>query len=324
MLLSHWAAAAMMLASTPIAAEPQKLEVEVQPSSSIDRTTITEDVAIATDNAHRMTVPVSVSGSGPYEFLVDTGSERTVISRELAKQLRLTSGRSAILHSVMGANDVSTVHIPHLKVSSNVISVVDAPALSASNIGADGMLGVDSLRSQRVMFDFKAKTMSITPSSQPLERMDGDTIVVRARSRNGRLIFTQAKIDGKKVSVIVDTGSEVTIANMAMHKMLTKRGYSLLPDTVIIESVTGEQMSAGVTRVPEIELGGVQLKDLSIAFADAHIFRQLDLEKKPALLLGMNAMKAFDRISIDFAAKKVRFVLPNTSMRNGVRFASAH
>lgn len=324
MLLSHWAAAAMMLASTPIAAEPQKLEVEVQPSSSIDRTTITEDVAIATDNAHRMTVPVSVSGSGPYEFLVDTGSERTVISRELAKQLRLTSGRSAILHSVMGANDVSTVHIPHLKVSSNVISVVDAPALSASNIGADGMLGVDSLRSQRVMFDFKAKTMSITPSSQPLERMDGDTIVVRARSRNGRLIFTQAKIDGKKVSVIVDTGSEVTIANMAMLKMLTKRGYSLLPDTVIIESVTGEQMSAGVTRVPEIELGGVQLKDLSIAFADAHIFRQLDLEKKPALLLGMNAMKAFDRISIDFAAKKVRFVLPNTSMRNGVRFASAH
>ena len=324
MLMSHWAAAALMLASTPSAAEAQKLDAEVQPSGTIDRTTITEDVAISTDNASRMTVPVSVSGMGPYEFLVDTGSERTVISRELAKLLRLTSGRAAILHSVMGANDVATVHIPHLKVSSNVISVTDAPALSAHNIGADGMLGVDSLRSQRVLFDFKAKTMSITPSSQRAEPMDGDTIVVRARSRNGRLIFTQAKIAGKKVSVIVDTGSEVTIANLAMQKMLTKKGYALLPETVIIESVTGEQMTAGVTRVPEIELGGVQLTDLSVAFADAHIFRQLDLEDKPALLLGMNAMKAFDRISIDFAAKKVRFVLPGTSMRNGVRFASAH
>lgn len=324
MILSQWVAAGLILASTPIAAEPQKLDVEVQPASPIDRTTITEDVAITTDNADRMTVPVSVSGQGPYEFLVDTGSERTVISRELAKLLRLTSGRAAILHSVMGANDVATVHIPHLRVSSNVISVTDAPALSASNIGADGMLGIDSLRSQRVLFDFKAKTMSITPSSQPLERMDGDTIVVRARSRNGRLIFTQAKIAGRKVSVIVDTGSEVTIANMAMQKMLMKRGYELLEDDVMIESVTGEQMSARVARVPEVELGGVKLNDLSVAFADAHIFRQLDLDKKPALLLGMNAMKAFDRISIDFAAKKVRFVLPRSSMRSGIRVAAAN
>ena len=323
MTLSHWVAVGLAMASTPITAEPQKLEIEVKPAGAIDRTTITEDVAIRTDNANRMTVPVSVSGKGPYRFLVDTGSERTVISRELARLLQLSSGGGAKLHSVMGANDVATVHIPHLKVSSNVISVADAPALGASNIGADGMLGVDSLRSQRVMFDFKAKTMSITPSSQPLERMEGDTIVVRARSRNGRLIFTQAKVAGRKISVIVDTGSEVTIANMAMLKMLSKRGQGLLPDTVMIESVTGEQMTAGVARVPEIELGGVKLRDLSIAFADAHIFRQLKLDEKPALLLGMNAMRAFDRISIDFAAKKVRFVLPGTSMRSGVRVASA-
>jgi predicted aspartyl protease len=323
MLMSHWVAAGLILATTPIAAEPRKLDVEVQPTSAIDRTTTTEDVAISTDNADRMTVPVSVGGQGPYHFLVDTGSERTVISRELAKRLRLTSGRAAILHSVMGANDVDTVHIPHLKVSSNVISVIDAPALGASNIGADGMLGIDSLQSQRVLFDFKAKTMSITPSNQPLQRMDGDTIVVRAKSRNGRLIFTQAKIDGRKISVIVDTGSQVTIANMAMQRMLTRRGHELLDDTVMIESVTGEQMTARVARVPVVELGGLHLKDLSVAFADAHIFRQLHLEDKPTLLLGMNAMKAFDRISIDFAAKKVRFVLPGTSMRSGLRVASA-
>lgn len=323
MLLSHWLTVGLIMASTPIAAEPQRLDVEVRPSDNIDRTTTTEDIAIRSDGADRMTVPVSVSGRGPYNFLVDTGAERTVISRELASQLRLSSGRSAILHSVMGANDVNTVHIPNLKVSSNVISVVDAPSLGAANIGADGMLGIDSLKSQRVLFDFKAKTMSITPSNQPLERMDGDTIVVRARSRNGRLIFTQAKIDGRKVTVIVDTGSQVSLANLALQRALTKRGHSLLPQTVTIESVTGEQMSAGVTRVPEIELGGVKLRDLSIAFADAHIFRQLDLEDRPALLLGMNALRAFDRISIDFAAKKVRFVLPGTSMRSSLQLADA-
>jgi predicted aspartyl protease len=321
MFLSHWLAAGLILASTPIAAEPKPLDVEVRPSDSVDSTTTTEDIAIRTDGADRMTVPVSVGGRGPFRFLVDTGSERTVISRELANQLQLTNGRAAVLHSVMGRNDVSTVDIPHLKVSSNVISVNNAPALGASNIGADGMLGIDSLRAQRVLFDFKAQTMSITPSNQPLERMDGDTIVVRARSRNGRLIFTQAKIDGKRISVIVDTGSQVTIANMALQNLLTKRGHALLPESVMIESVTGEKMSARISRVPRIEIGGVQLKDLSVAFADAHIFRQLKLDDRPALLLGMNAMRAFDRISIDFAAKKVRFVLPATSMRGGLQYA---
>jgi len=34
-------------------------------------------------------------------------------------------------------------------------------------------------------------------------------------------------------------------------------------------------------------------------------------------------MRAFDRISIDFASKKVRFVLPGTSMRQTVRLADA-
>jgi predicted aspartyl protease len=293
MAVSQALATAAILLGSPIAALPPQ-PVPVSPSPLIDQLTTTEQLAIRTDDGDRLTVPVSVAGSGPYRFLVDTGSQRTVISRELASHLRLASGRNTILHSVMGSNDVRTVHIPQLKVSSRVISVTDAPALRASHIGADGMLGIDSLRSQRVMFDFK-----------------------------GRLIFTHARIAGKKVTVIVDTGSQVTIANTALQAMLARRGYHLPPERVMIQSVTGEQMFATLTPLPELELGGVMLQDLSVAFADAHIFRQLKLDKRPAILLGMNAMKAFDRISIDFKSKKVRFVLPGTSMLPTVRLASA-
>ncbi len=323
MLIARCLAAALVFGGTPAFAEPTPLMVEAIPSGPIDRATITDEVAIRTESDDRMTVDVSVSGKGPYRFLVDTGSERTVISRELAQQLRLRDGRLAVLHSVLGTRDVNTVFIPHLKVSSNTISVVDAPALGASDIGADGMLGTDSLRSQRVLFDFRAKTMSITPSSRPLERLDGDTIVVRARSRGGRLIFTQAKVDGRKVTVIVDTGSQVTIANMALRRLLAKRGLLRVPETMTITSVTGEKLDTQVSQLGKLELGGIVLRDLAVAYADAHIFRQLKLDKQPALLLGMNAMKAFDRISIDFANKKVRFVLPGTSMRSTVRLAAA-
>lgn len=323
MLYIYLLVAGAAFAGTPEAAAPNPLHVDIAPAASIDKETITDEVPIGSDHGDRMTVDVSVGGKGPYRFLVDTGAERTVISRQLARKLRLEGGRAAVLHSVVGRNDVETVFIPRLQVSSNIVSIVDAPALEASNIGADGMLGIDSLKSQRVLFDFKAGTMSITPAGRPLAKMDGETVVVRARSRNGRLIFTRAQLDGQPVTVIIDTGSQVTIGNMALQRKLMGRKLLAEPDPVVIESVTGEKLAAQEANVKKLKIGDVHIDDLPVAFADAYIFRQLDLENKPTLLLGMNAMRAFDRISIDFAAKKVYFVLPRTSMAPQVRLASA-
>ncbi len=315
-------AGCLLLAATPTFAQPKLMESKVVPGSVAHVDDARDDeLAMGKDYGGRMTVAVEIGGKGPYRFLVDTGSERTVISRQLANRLGLEGGQRTMLHSVVGANRVDTVLIPSLTVSNNTISVVDAPALDASNIGADGMLGIDSLRARQVMFDFKGKTMSIRRAPARPERAEPDEIVVRARSRNGRLIFTHARIDGLKVTVIVDTGSQVTTGNMALQRVLVHRGVWTAPDPATIQSVTGEKISAQVALVDEIELGGVNLKNLAVAFADSHIFRKLDLEDRPALLLGMNAMRAFDRISIDFAAKRVRFVLPGISMRDTFQLA---
>ena len=47
-----------------------------------------EDIAFADFN-DRMTVAVSIAGRGPFAFVVDTGAERTVVSRDLPAQLPL-------------------------------------------------------------------------------------------------------------------------------------------------------------------------------------------------------------------------------------------
>lgn len=322
MVLTHWIATGLILAATPMAAAQQQMTDEAAPEAAVDRTTTADEIAIRTDADERMTVPVSVSGRGPYRFLVDTGSERTVISRELASKLSLQRGRVTLLHSVMGSKDVNTVFIPDLRVSGQVMSVANAPALEPQDIGADGLLGVDSLQSQRVMFDFKANTMTIVPANAPVSRIEGNTIVVRAKSRGGRLIFTHARVEGRKIAVIVDTGSQITIANPAMRNMLAKRDLLKVPDAITVSSVTGEKMEAQVSILGKLEIGGVEMTELAVAYVDAPIFKELNLDDKPAMLLGMNAIKAFDRVSIDFASKKVRFVLPGTSMRQPVRMAS--
>jgi len=66
----------------------------------------------------------------------------------------------------------------------------------------------------------------------------------------------------------------------------------------------------------------VTIKNLAIVFADAHTFQKLKLDRRPALLLGMNAIRAFKKVSIDFASRKFRVVLPESSSLD-IRMAAA-
>ncbi|MBA2770996.1 MAG: aspartyl protease family protein [Sphingomonas sp.] len=62
------------------------------PGSDAPEADVSDNFAFEQDRTERMTVPVSIGGRGPYRFVVDTGAERTVISRELARELSLDAG----------------------------------------------------------------------------------------------------------------------------------------------------------------------------------------------------------------------------------------
>lgn len=166
MMWRVWFVSLTFLASSSVfAQQPRTTELKaVSGPGEIDKTTQTEDVRFKTERNDRMTVPVRLSGTGPYRFLVDTGSDRTAISRELAARLKLQAGDSALVHGIAGVSTVSTASVPDLQLTRRQVKVTDAPLLEGANMGADGILGVDSLRSQRVMFDFEAQTLSIVPS----------------------------------------------------------------------------------------------------------------------------------------------------------------
>jgi hypothetical protein len=76
------------------------------------------------------------------------------------------------------------------------------------------------------------------------------------------------------------------------------------------------------TFVKKLTIGEVGLSNLAVVFADAHTFKQLGLDKRPALLLGMNALRAFKKVSIDFANRKLRVMLPETGSIDNLRLAA--
>jgi len=299
---------------TALSAQPATTKLDaVAGVPEIDKTSQTEDLNFKNERDDRLTVAVRLSGAGPYRFLVDTGADRTAVSREIATRLNLQSGDGAELHTVTGVSTVRTARVRNFELTRVPESSVDAAVLEGVNIGADGIVGVDLLRSQRVQFDFEKKTMSIVPSKTADFRAEPGTIVVQARRKNGRLIVTDAQANDRPVTVILDTGSQVSIGNYALRRRLLGSSLINARQTVELESVTGEKIIGDYMFIRELNFGGIGLKNLAVVFTDAHTFKQLGLDKTPALLLGMNAIRAFKKVSIDFANKKFRVVLPEHS-----------
>ncbi len=261
--------------------------------------------------ADRMTVPVQIAGSGPYRFIIDTGAERTVISRQLASTLRLPAGRDVNVVAMSGVSRVGTVVIPSITMSSlPERGRINAPILDADHLGGQGLLGIDMLQNHKVTIDFDGGRMTVAPSTKRKRPDPGDydEIVVTARSAFGQLIVTDAEVDGKNVRVVLDTGSAVSIGNSAMQRLVRRNAGRFEPLELI--SATGVKMQTQYTRANKLRVGGVEFNDMPIAFSDSPPFQRFGLQKKPAMLLGMNALKFFRQVEIDFANREVRFQLP--------------
>jgi predicted aspartyl protease len=280
----------------------------------------TDIVDLGQDRDLRMTVPVSIGGKGPFPFIVDTGSERTVLSEELAVALGLSPRGVAEVHSVAGVGTVGTVAVESLSVSKTSARDLTAPLLKQRNLGAPGILGIDSLQQHSVLLDFAEQTMTVMPSgrrarAKPLDD-DDDAIVITARDRLGRLILADARVNHRRVAVIIDTGAEHSIGNAVLRdRVLGKQRDAFVVPTRIY-SVTGEVVPAEVMLVKSMQLGSLKLTQMPIAFADVRIFRQLGLDHKPAMLLGMNTLRAFRKVHVDFANRQVTFVVPGESRRD--------
>jgi hypothetical protein len=255
----------------------------------------------------RMTVEVNINGRGPYRFLVDSGADISVVGLRIARDLQLPVGTPVILHGTTASAEVDRVLVDELALGQSRIKNLELPALREDDLGGEGLIGIDALVEQRLMMDFEKRLIKAEDARQPAKYLDGE-IVVTARRRRGQLILTQVTAAGLPVEAVIDTGSEITIGNIALRNRLI-RGNRRNFVTVIATGVTGVSKELQLAKIAELRLGSVTLRDVPIAFADVPPFTVFGLSKEPALLLGTDLLETFRRVSLDFRARKVRFQL---------------
>ena len=110
--------------------------------------------------------------------------------------------------------------------------------------------------------------------------------------------------------VVVDTGAEVSIGNLAMRRMIESAQRADAKRHTDIESVTGQNTTGDWGLASRLKVGEMTINNLPVVYSDLNNFRIWKLDNQPAMLLGMDLLRTFDTVQIDFARREVRFRVP--------------
>jgi len=292
-----------------VTAEPDEpiAEQSIAPSLNDPATEILE---LEEERNRRLTIPVMIEGSGPFDFMIDTGSQATAVTHEINASLALAPRGTATLVGMASTRTVDMVGVDSLKVGRHEVFDLIAPVLNRTHVGADGIIGLDSLQDFRVLIDFREESIAVEDMSAKNDRR-GFEIIVRARQKLGQLLITDAIVEGVRATVIIDTGAQFSLANNALKRRIRAKRQQEVTTT----DVNGVSILGDLSIVRSLTIEGLSLTNVPLTFADAPAFEALGLADQPVLALGMQHLKMFDRVAIDFSNQRILFDVPRDVAR---------
>lgn len=253
------------------------------------------------DRFGRMVAGVTVNGRGPYRFIVDTGANRSVLSAALAQELGLTPDGTGEVHSVHGVTTAPLVRVTTLQYGDMNLQNEQLPLLQGQVLaGEAGLLGVDGMSNLRLRMDFERHCIEITPS-RTARRLRG-WAAIRGQLHFGHLVVVRGTISGLHVNLLIDTGSDSSLANPALRDALNARvRHDRTQVDYAIAYTAGEPVILeNSILLPRFSMGELEVRNVTAYVGDFHIFQLWNLIDEPTLLIGMDVLTQARGLAIDY------------------------
>lgn len=220
-------------------------------------------------NGYMIVIPVTVNGAGPYEFLLDTGTNTTLVSAEFARALRLRPVDRVELVTVNGAQAVPRAWLNRVTVGAKSAANLEALFSDLREMRAIrpeicGVLGMNFLsqfnylinyRERRIEFeDEDEMEKSLRGARLPVERDEGRVLITYAGKGCLRLVLDS----GTPALILFNTDARVT-------GLKWEQGGSQL---LRLSSELGSGL-ARQRRLRSFEIGGAEFYDLPVTLWDA-------------------------------------------------------
>ncbi|HVK82168.1 MAG TPA: retroviral-like aspartic protease family protein [Verrucomicrobiae bacterium] len=289
---------------------PAAAECIDAPDLAMYQTTSPEDFAVGatrSDRIGRVVAPVTVNGEGPFRFIVDTGANRSVLSQSLADRLGLTPEGEGQVHSVHGVTLAPLARVQALQYGDLALGTAAMPVLQGPMLaGEHGLLGVDGMRGRRLRMDFERNCIEIVPSRRA-PRLRG-WVRVPGELRFGHLVVVRAMISGVRTNLLIDTGSDSSLANNALREALGRRlQRRAAGDSPMVYTAGDPVFLTDSIFLPRVRLGELEVRNIRAYVGDFHIFELWGLHGEPTLLVGMDLLSQSRGLAIDYTSGVVYF-----------------
>ena len=174
-------------------------------------------------NSHQMIVAVSINHSGPYNFLLDTGTQMTMVNPSLAAELHLNTQGSAVVAGVGFDAAASFAQLDLLEAGSHAVVnqkvlVFEFKSPRSDEIQFRGVLGEDFLGQFDVLIDNAHNRLCLDDSAAMRGDVKGPHIalVTADETSSGapslRSLIISARLSGgmRPVFLKLDSGTNVS------------------------------------------------------------------------------------------------------------------
>jgi hypothetical protein len=254
-------------------------------------------------NSHQMIVAVSVNHSGPYNFLLDTGTQITMVDPSLAAELNLNAKGSAVVAGVGFDAAASFAQLELLEAGSHAVAdqkvlVFDFQNPHSVDLHFRGVLGEDFLGQFDVLIDNAHNLLCLDDSSAMAADVKGPHIplVTADETSSGELLLgsliISARLSGgmRPVLLKLDPGTNASF-------LFNTSGY--LPLKFLRStSLFGAGLDGAQHRYAAIPLLDLQIGQLEIPRVSFFTFVGAKEHSSPTKFDGMLSMGLFQSVFI--------------------------
>jgi Aspartyl protease len=196
-------------------------------------------------------IPVMVNHAGPFDFIVDTGAQITVVDPFLGSQLGLKSQGtvgilSAASHARTSVTILNTLEAASHMVEKPLVLIQDLASFQAVDPRIRGILGENFLAHFDILIDYRHKLLCLDDTRMMLDRVQGEHIPLLPWHTEDDSRFTElpvfpvhlSGVGTRQVTLLLDTGSDVPV-------LYAGRETTKLP---LLESATLQESSMSKAR----------------------------------------------------------------------------
>ncbi len=266
-------------------------------------------------------VLVSIDGSAPKRFVIDTAASSTTIMPKLRAAMPGLVAKLSDdpLDGAAGRSEVETAVVKEVRVAGHAFpspELMLLPPGPTDHLGIDGILGADIIADFAVELDMPGRRWRMTPRVEAA-MLDGMTASVPFTLDDMRAPRLNIRLNGVEVPAVLDTGARGTIINWA-----AARAIGLSPDSPElakasdIKGATNHAMPSVEAPIAALTIGAAKAEGRKVRIADLSVFKVLGFTpEQPAVILGID-MFADRRFVIDHPGLRLHISPPAAPRRD--------